>query len=150
MVQIWKGGKAQQWSKESNRIIYISDKAFSDKILYFGQRYNPRGTIQYLYERQANGVITIEIEDQSDKTRTISIMANYQPNTYLLGKDISAMREIFFVDQNTKLVTAVEIYELKNDEYVESGIWRYLDYNEPFDEAIFNIKNELLGACPSN
>ncbi len=53
------------------------------------------------------------------------------------------MREIFLVDQNTKLITAVEIYELKNEEYVESGIWRYYDYNKPFDEAIFNIKNEL-------
>ncbi len=143
MVQIWKGGKAQQWSKESNRITYISDKAFSDKVLYFGQRYNPRGAIQYLYERQANGEITIEIEEPSDKTRPITIMANYPPNTFLLGKDTSAMREIFFVDQNTKLITAVEVYELKNDEYVESGIWRYYDYNKPFDEAIFNIKNEL-------
>lgn len=143
MVQIWKGGKAQQWSKESNRITYISDKDFSDKVLYFGQRYNPRGAIQYLYERQANGEIIIEIEEPSDKTRPITIIANYPPNTYLLGKDISAMREIFFVDQNTKLITAVEIYELKNDEYVECGIWRYYDYNKPFDEAIFNIKNEL-------
>ena len=143
MVQIWKDGKAQQWSKESNRITYINDKDFSDKVLYFGQRYNPRGAIQYLYERQANGEIIIEIEEPSDKTKPIAITANYPPNTYLLGKDISAMREIFFVDQNTKLITAVEIYELKNDEYVECGIWQYYDYNKPFDEAIFTIENEL-------
>jgi hypothetical protein len=143
MVQIWKDGKAQQWSKESNRITYINDKDFSDKILYFGQRYNPRGAIQYLYERQANGEIIIEIEEPSDKAQPIAITAYYPPNTYLLGKDISAMREIFFVDQNTKLITAIEIYELKNDEYVECGIWRYYDYNKPFDEAIFTIENEL-------
>jgi len=143
MVQIWKDGKAQQWTKESNRIIYINDKDFSDKVLYFGQRYNPRGAIQYLYERQANREIIIEIEEPSDKTKPIAITANYPPNTYLLGKDIPTMREIFFVDQNTKLITAVEIYELKNDEYVECGIWRYYDYNKPFDEAIFTIENEL-------
>ena len=143
MVQIWKDGKAQQWSKESNRITYINDKNFSDKVLHFGQRYNPRGAIQYLYERQANGEIIIEIEEPSDKTKPIAITADYPPNTYLLGKDISAMREIFFVDQNTKLITAIEIYELKSDEYVECGIWRYCDYNKPFDEAIFTIENEL-------
>ncbi|MBW7989398.1 MAG: hypothetical protein FVQ84_05185 [Planctomycetes bacterium] len=146
-IQIWKDGKAQQWTKDSkesnNRITYISNKDFSDKVLYFGQRYNPRGATQYLDERQANGEITIEIEEPSDKTKPITITANYPPNTYLLGKDISAMREIFFVDQNTKLVTAVEIYELKNDEYVESGVWQYCDDNEPFDEAIFNFINEL-------
>jgi len=144
MVQIWKGGKAQQWSKEHNTLTYLNDEIFSRKVLYFAQRYNPRGAIQYLYERQANGEITIEIEEPSDKNRPITIMANYPPNTYLLGKDISAMREIFFVDQNTKLITAVEIYELKNDEYV--GIWRYYDYNKPFDAAIFTLQNEVPDA----
>ncbi len=143
MVQIWKDGEAQQWSKEWNRITYINDKDFSDKIIHFGQRFNPRGAIQYLYERQANGEIVIEIEELSDKTNQIAITANYPPNTYLLGKDISAMREIFFVDQNTKLITAIEVYELKNGEYVECGIWRYYDYNKPFDETIFTIENEL-------
>ncbi len=53
------------------------------------------------------------------------------------------MREIFFVDQDTKLVTEVEIYELINDEYIGRGVWRYYDYNKPFDEAIFSIENEI-------
>jgi hypothetical protein len=143
MVQIWKDGKAQQWNKESNRNTYINDKDYSDKILHFGQRFNPKGAIQYLYERQVNGEITIEIEEPSDKTKPIAITANYPPNTYLLGKDISAMREIFSVDQDTKLVTEVEVYKLENGEYVETGVWRYLDYNKPFDEAIFSIENKI-------
>ncbi len=143
MVLFWKDGKALQWIKESKWITYIGEKDFSDKILYFGQRYNPKGAIQYLYERQTNGEITIEIEEPSDKAEPIAITAYYPPNTYLIGKDISAMREIFFVDQDTKLVTEVEIYELLNDEYMGRGVWRYYDYNKPFDEAIFSIENEI-------
>jgi hypothetical protein len=139
VVQIWKDGKAQQWNKESNRITYIDDKDYSDKVLYFGQRFNPKGAVQYLYDRQANGEITIEIEEPSDRTKPITVTANYPPNTYLLGKDTSAMLEIFYVDQDTKLVTEVEVYKLEDGKYVESGIWRYLDYDKPFDEAIFNF-----------
>ena len=143
MVQIWKDGKALQWNKESNRTTYINDKDYSDKVLYFGQRFNPRGAIQYLYERQANGEITIEIEEPSDKTKPIAITANYPPNTYLLGKDISAMREIFFVDQNTKLITAVEIYELKDGVYEYTGVWKSFKYDEPFEAGIFDLEDEV-------
>lgn len=143
IIQIWKDGKALDWSIDSNRLFIIEDKLFSDKILRFGEKYNPRGALQFLHERQAIDKIKIEIKEPPDKTQPITITADYPPNTYLLGKDMPAMRDVYFVDQNTKLITSVEIYQSHDDIYANAGIWRYEDYNQPFDDALFSIEDKL-------
>ena len=42
------------------------------------------------------------------------------------------MREIVFVDRVTKLVTSIEVYELKDGKYVDRGVWKYPDYDTLF------------------
>ncbi|MEJ2646811.1 MAG: hypothetical protein P8016_00215 [Sedimentisphaerales bacterium] len=142
-IQIWKDGGAVDWDKNINRIFIIRDKSFSDKILSFGQKFNPRGAIQYLHERQMLDEIKLGITKSPDKAQPITITADYPPNTYLLGKDKPAMRDVYFVDQATKLITSVEIYQLNDDGYSKLAIWRYEDYNQPFDDALFSIEDEL-------
>ena len=142
-IQIWEDGEAVDWDKNINRIFIIKDPIFSDKILSFGQKFNPRGAIQYLHEKQVTDKIKVEIQEPPDKNKPITITADYPPNTYILGKDKPAMRDVYFVDQKTKLITSVEIYQLNNDQYSKIAIWRYEDYNQPFDDALFSIKDEL-------
>ena len=140
LVQIWKANEAIQWNTDTDRILIIEDKSFSDKILRFGEKYNPRALIQYLYERKEQDNITIEIKESQDKTEPIIITADYPPNTYLLGADKPAMRDVYFIDPVTKLITSVEIYQLKDDKYYHLAIWQYEDYDQPFDDALFSIE----------
>lgn len=142
-IQIWKNGEAVDWDKNINRIFIIKDPIFSDKILRFGQKFNPRGAIQYLHERQEIDKIKIEIKEPPDRTKPITITADYPPNTYLIGREMPAIRDVYYVDQETRLITSVEIYPSHEDKYGYSGTWRYEDYNQPFDDALFSIEDEL-------
>jgi hypothetical protein len=143
LVQFWKKDHAQQWNKQLKQNIHMYDQDYTEKILYFAQRYNPKGAIEYLYERQAKNDVTIEIQESPRKNGQVILTANYEPNTYLLVKEMPAMREVFLVDRETKLIISVEIYELKDGEYKESGVWKYLDYNKPFDSTIFTLQDEI-------
>jgi hypothetical protein len=146
IVQVWKKGKTQQWNKAQNTLTFLEDEIFTAKILKFAQRYNPRGAIEYLYDRQKEGELKVEIDEPSNKSEPIVVTATYLPNTYLLEAKIPAMREVFFVDRSTKLVASVEIYELKNGEYKDRGVWEYCEYHKPFDPEIFNVEKEVPDA----
>src|SRR3989339_1703552 len=93
MVQVWNYGSAKQWEKNQKTLTYINDSNFSDKIVYFGNRFNPRGAIEYLLKREEKGEMTTKIQEPSNKNSPIIVTADYEPNTYLIGKDLPAFRE---------------------------------------------------------
>jgi hypothetical protein len=59
------------------------------------------------------------------------------------------MREVMLVDQKTKLVTAIEVwgpgkdFGHKEDEWALLGIYRYEGYDEPFEDGIFDLEDEI-------
>ncbi|MBL7153925.1 MAG: hypothetical protein ISS79_09425 [Phycisphaerae bacterium] len=135
---VWKENKAKVWFKKKNTLATIKDKTVAKVLLKSMQQLSPRVAVEQLKERQAEGKVNVEIDEPSNKSEPIVVTATYPPNGSKPGQ-----RRILFVDQATKLVTAVEFYELKDGEYRQFGLSEYHGYNQPIDPAVFNIEDEV-------
>jgi hypothetical protein len=142
-VIVWKQGRTQQWLKRTKRLRLHEDKIFTDKIHFFVQSYDPSKAVENIQKMEKEGKVEIDIEEPTDKTAPIVLTVVYEPNTYLLEGPMPQMKEIFFIDQSTKLVKAIEIYELKDGRYLDRGVWKYPEYDIAFDDNIFNLEDEI-------
>jgi len=127
-VIVWKENTAQVWIKKKNVLLTVRDKAVADKMLELIQAYDPRLAVERLYKQEAEGRVRIEIEEPSDKSRPIVVTAT-GPNR----------REVLFVDQATKLVTAIKFYQLKDGEYQYQSLLELDGYNQPIDNKVFTL-----------
>ena len=146
LVMVWKQGRTQMWDKQRKKLQLFEDKIYTDKIIFFVQRYAPASAVEHIHKMEKEGKVKIKIDEPSNKTKPIILTAIYEPNTYALEGPKPQMKEVFSIDQSTKLVIAIELYELKDGQYSYIGVWKFPDYNVAFDAQIFNLEDEL----PSN
>jgi len=144
IVHVWKEGKTQTWRKEENTLRTYEDESFTAKILKLVRDCDPRTAVESIYEGQQRGDVKIEIEQPSDKTKPIVIKGTFLPGKYLIDNPtLPSFRDVLYVDQDTKLVTAIEVYELKNGEYQYNGVWKCYKHDEPFEPSIFELEDEI-------
>jgi hypothetical protein len=143
LVMVWKQGRTQMWDKQRKKLQLFEDKIYTDKIIFFVQRYDPVSAVEHIQKMEKEGKVKIEIDEPSNKREPIILTAIYEPNTYALEGPKPQMKEVFSIDQSTKLVTAIELYELKDGQYSYIGVWKFPDYNIAFDAQIFNLEGEL-------
>ena len=141
-IIVWKDGKTQVWNRKKNTLDFFEDEIYTAKMLMFAQRYNPRGAIEYLYELQTQGKVEVEIDESSNESEQIVVTATYLPNTYLLEGAMPAMREVVFIDKDSKLVKAIEVYELKKEIFEYMGLYEYDEYEKPSDADFFHLDKE--------
>ncbi len=142
-VAVWSDNVNQYWRRDSNELWIYEDEEYTDKILYFVQRYDPRQAITYLQERSREGGIQVDIEQSAGGTDPVTVTVNYDPNTFLIGRPMPPMRERFLIDPGTKLIARVESEALLKGQYISTGDWNCVDYNRPFDPSIFDLKSEV-------
>ncbi|OHB62871.1 MAG: hypothetical protein A2Y77_00195 [Planctomycetes bacterium RBG_13_62_9] len=53
------------------------------------------------------------------------------------------MSRIYHRYEDDLLIRSVEISTWRDGAYVSCGLWRYCDYNEPFDPALFDLEDEV-------
>jgi hypothetical protein len=144
VVHVWKDGKTQTWRKEKNMLLCYEAESFTAKIFHLVNQRDPRKAVETLYERQKKGQVKIEIEEPANRSDPIIIRGTFLPGKYLLEKpNMPSFRDVLYVDRKTKLVTAIEVYELKDGEYEYRGVWEYSSYDEPFDADVFSLEDEL-------
>jgi hypothetical protein len=143
IVHVWKEGKTQTWRKKENTLRTYEDEAFTAKILKLVRDCDPRTAVESLYERELKGEVKIEIEQPEDKKKPIVIKGTFLPGKYLLDNPtLPSFRDVLYVDQATKLVTAIEVYELKDGEYQYNGVWNCYKHDQPFEARIFDLEDE--------
>jgi hypothetical protein len=143
-VHVWKDGKTQTWRKKPNILLSYEAESFTAKILHLVSQYGPRKAVETLYERQKKGQVKIEVQEPSNKTDPIIIRGTFLPGKYLLERpNMPSFCDVLHVDRKTKLVTAIEVYELKDGEKEYRGVWQYSKYDKPFDADVFNLEDEL-------
>jgi hypothetical protein len=141
-VAVWSDGISQYWWRDRKDLGIYEDSEYTEKILFFVRRYDPRQAIAYLQERARQGGIQIDIDQPDGDADPVTVTVAYDPNTYLIGRPMSRVRELFRIDPATKWITHVEIERFQQDGYVRDGVWEYVDYNRPFDPNTFNLKAE--------
>ena len=137
-VAVWKDNKLQLWFEKSNTLGTREDKNFVDRFNMMAREADPRLAADRFYKLRQQKQVEMEIIEPPNKTEPIKITA-----TYLPGSPSAGWRWVLFVDRATKLITQVEIYRLKNGEYSYEGLLEYYDYNQPIDDKMFNIEDEV-------
>ncbi|HUS72793.1 MAG TPA: hypothetical protein VMY06_06965 [Sedimentisphaerales bacterium] len=135
---VWNQNKVQVYFKKKNLLFIAADKTVADRMLMLVQECDPRLAVKRLYEQKTAGKVKIEIDEPSDKTKPIVVTATYLPESSSPHR-----RVVLFVDQATKLVTATEFYQLKDDEYQYTGVQEYYDYNQTIDAKMFTLDAEV-------
>lgn len=133
-VGVWKENKVQIWFKRKNILFIAREKTFADQMLKFVEECDPRLAVEHLYKQEQQGTVNVEIDEPSDKAKPIVVTATYLPGSASPNK-----REVLFVDQATKLVMAVEFYELKDGGYQHTGRQEYSQYNQPIEAKMFTL-----------
>jgi hypothetical protein len=133
-IVVWSEGKAQVWFKKKNSLLTVRDEKASADMLKLVQECDPRMAVERLYEQEKQNKVKLEVNEPSDKTKNIKVTAD---------STSSGRREILYVDQATKLVTAMEFYQLKDGVYQLYGTEEFYDYNQPIDPAMFNLDKEV-------
>jgi len=142
-VMVWSEQATQYWKQDSHEMWVFRDDEYTEKILYFVQRHDPRQAIAYLQERAEHGGIRVDITQPQASTDPIIVTIEYDPNTYLIGKAQPRMREFYRIDPLTKLITSMDVEAFVDGRYMDKGTWEYIDYNRPFDSKTFDLKAEV-------
>ena len=142
-VMVWNNGITQNLSTDRSELSIFKDIEYTDKILFFADRHDPKNAIEYLKQREAEGAVRIEIGEPADRRDPIPVTVIYEPNMYLIGKSMPCMREVLHVDRATKLLSRIDVDALIKDSFERRGVWEYLDYNQPFEPGIFGLEKEI-------
>ena len=137
-VVIWKDNKAQVWLKKKNILMTVKEKRIAAKIHEIVEKNDPKLAVERLYKLEAEGKVKIEIDEPSDKAKPIAVTATYTPDSSTPNR-----RLVLFVDQATKLVLSVDVYELDDGEYKKKNIAEFYDYNQPIDAKMFTLDDEV-------
>ncbi len=132
---VWKENKVDIWFKRKKSLIRMPDRTVADNMLQMMEMFDPKGVLERLRDQNLDGLVKIEIDQPSNKSKPIVVTATSLPgNTVLPGK-----RGVVFIDQSTKLVTHIEHYQLKDEEYEYDGTIEFYDYNQRIDPKMFSL-----------
>jgi hypothetical protein len=99
--------------------------------------------LEYLDSLEKEGKIKIQIEEPTTSQDDILVTAIYEPNTYLLQRQMPAIKDVYHIDNASRLVKAVEIFYLDpNGPPKAIGSWEYCDYNQPFAPELLDLNKE--------
>ena len=133
---IWKGNKKQEWLREKNILTTTEDEASAAQVLEMIENQDPKLAVTRLQEKQEQGKVELEINEPANKAEPIIVTA-----TSTKEDDSSFQRKVLYIDQATKLVSAIELYKLRNGEYEYMKTMEYYDYNQPIDAEMFMFKD---------
>ncbi|MFC1675589.1 anti-sigma factor family protein [Planctomycetota bacterium] len=137
-VIAWQQGKAQIWVKRKNILATIWEKDEVAKLLEFLESHDPKGIVERFQLQQRERKVKMDIDEPKDKSEPIVVTVTYLPQSSTPNK-----REVLFVDQATKLVTAIEVYHLKNGDYKQTGVMEFFDYNQRIAPEMFFLDDEV-------
>lgn len=133
-VIVWKENKVQVYFKRKNVLFIATDKTVADRMLKLVEECDPRLAVERLYEQEQQSKIKIEIEEPSNKTEPIIVTATHLPES-----PTPDQRAVLSVDQATRLVIAIELYQLKDGKYQHLGLMEFCEYNQLIDAQMFTL-----------
>lgn len=138
-VMVWKEDMEQVWDK-SKKILGTmkANKNTQEQLTAFLQDVDPRLAVKHIYELESQDKVKVEIAEPSDKTGQITMTV-----TYLLESSTPSQRKVLYIDPATKLVSSIELYQLKNGEYQYEGVIELDEYNQSTNAQLFDLQNEV-------
>lgn len=130
-VVSWAADKADVWFKKKNGVLVAREKNILEKMKMTINDFDPRLIMERLDKGNKEGKLHVEQEPSTGTDETITLIVT--------GNDPKEWRDIYKVDQASKLVKEVEKYMLKDGKYESIGRTLYLDYNKPIGPEVFTL-----------
>jgi hypothetical protein len=135
----WNQGIAKVWFKRKNSFLICRDETVQKWVLDLVQTSDPRTTVERLSREAAQGNLTLDVNQPTDKTQPIIVTA-----TYVWDGKSPSRREVLHVDPATKLVTLIEYYHRAPDgQFVYDGRQENYDYNVEIAPEMFVLDDEV-------
>jgi hypothetical protein len=135
-VIVWKDAKMEFWIKKKNFLFIQKDQEIAAQVLSMVEQLDPKHAATNIQQAQEESDTKVEIDEPENKAEPITITA-----TSLVENDLPFQRVILFVDQATKLLNSVEIYQLKDGKYIHVSTVEFYDYDIPIDSKMFTLDN---------
>jgi len=97
---------------------------------------DPKFLIKRLLEQQGRNEVLVDIDEPLEKAEPIIVTVAYPQ-----GSLSENWKKVYYIDQATKLVTRIDKFELKGQEFQHINTLKLFDYNQPIDEKMFNLDN---------
>jgi hypothetical protein len=124
---IWQEGKAEVWFKSRKGTSVLREEHILNTMKLPLDYFNPKLIAEDLYQSKATSKIQIDVQRSSRKGEPIILTVN------------EAVRRVYKVDPETKLLLERESYELKDGQYKLLGRTVYMDYNQPISPNVFSF-----------
>ena len=136
-VLVWKDGTVQVWTKRQNSLTIAKTEGQQEQLKATLQEIDPRLVFARIAELKEQGKVETTIEEPADRTQPITMTV-----TYLSGSDNPGRRKVLSIDPATKLVSHIEVYQLRESQYAREGWIELQEYNQPIDPRMFDLPNE--------
>jgi len=140
---VWSSGIIQYWKSDTNELTLFRDWEYSEKILFFANRYDPIHAVDYLQTLQENGSVQIQIDMPAETNTSITCNVVYEPNTYVIGSSKPKMRELVHIDPTSHLINDIQVAVWRDNQFNQIGTWEYVDYGQPFVSGLFDLSLDV-------
>lgn len=137
-VIVWRDGVVQMWLKARNTLAITQTDGVQEQLNTVIRELDPRKSLAHIAELEKQGQVEVTTKEPADRTKPIIVTV-----TYLTGSSHLGRRSVLSVDRATKLVSAIELYELRDGDYQHEGTIELHEYNQPIDARVFDLTNEV-------
>ena len=129
--------KSEAWlSKHNLRMVGCGDP--SVLLRYDVSELDPKFLFQKLFEQESRNEAIINVNEPMEKRKPIIVTV-----TYPQGHRSENWKKVFYIDQATKLVTRIDKFERRDQEFQHVKTLEFFDYNQQIDQMMFTLDSEV-------
>lgn len=98
---------------------------------------DPKFFFQRLFEQESRNEAVVDVNKPMEKSNPIIVTV-----TYPMGSRSENWKKVFYIDQATKLITRIDKFERKNQEFQHIKTLELSDYNQQIDQRMFTLDSE--------
>lgn len=130
----WTPQRAEIWFKTKNGLLICQTKRVEKWMQSIVEQCQPKLVMKKLLEDQKAGRVNIDTQKPQDKQEPMLVTVTYTTEP---------KKEIYYINQATDLITAIEIYRIENNKEVLKSTMEFFDYNVPIDDKMFSLEDEV-------
>lgn len=128
-VVFFSEGKAAVWFQDKNGYAILPEKNALDQVLEMQKLCDPRLAFEQLQARETAGKVKIETAEPTQEGEPIRLTVT--------SAEAPNQQEVYEVNPATKLAERVTYFGREGDQWKETKLIEYLDYNRPIDPKVF-------------
>lgn len=130
----WTPERTEIWFKTKRGFRIGKFKRAEEWMQSILEQCQPKLVMKKLLEEQKAGVVDVNTSKPQNKQEPATIIATYKSK---------AKKEIYYINQETDLITHIEFYSIENGQDTLISTTKFYDYNVPIDEKMFSLKDEV-------